>query len=99
MDKIPKFSGDGDEIDPKEWFQMVKKYYMYPLFSRYNLDGEAKFWWFSLPKDVRHNCTWDEYEKIFLSRWIDMENIEDMETITEERLEEKNECSKNIIRN
>lgn len=94
MDKIPKFNGDGDEIDPKEWFQMVKEYYMFHLFSQYNLYGETKFWWYSLPEDVRRNCTWDECEKIFSSRWVDVKNMEDMETIKEERVEEKNECSK-----
>ena len=92
MDKIPKLSGDEDEIDPKEWFQMVKEYYMFPLFSRYNLDGDAKVWWYSLPKYVRRNCTWDEYEKILCSRWIDVENMEDMQAIKEERVDEKNQC-------
>ena len=68
MDKIPKFRGDRDEFDPKVWFKMVKEYYMFPLFSRYNLDGDAKVWWYSLPKYVRHNSTWDEYEKNFSNR-------------------------------
>jgi len=80
---------------------MVKEYYMYPFFSRYNLYGEAKFWWFSLSEDVRRKCTWDEYEKIFLSRWIDGENMEDMQKIKEERVEKKMNVQKwkNIMNN
>ena len=47
------------------------------------------FGWFILLEDVRCNCTWDEYEKIFLSRWIDVENMEDMKTNKEERMKKK----------
>jgi len=92
--EIPKFSGDKDEIGPKEWFQMVKEYYKFPFFSRYNLYGDTNVWWYSLPNDVRRNCTWDEYEKIFLNRWIEVKNMEDMQTIKEKRVEYKNEWSK-----
>ena len=86
--EIPNFSGDGDEIDPKEWFRMVKERKMFPSSSRYHLSGDAKVWWNSLPRDVRLSDTWEEYEKIFRKRWIDDENLNEIQEELKEAKEE-----------
>ena len=78
--EIPKFTGDEDkyEINPMEWLRLVKEYNMTAMKERYYIFYEALKWWMSVDQNTRWNYTWEEFEKLFLDKWIRDTKVEEM---------------------
>jgi hypothetical protein len=56
--------------------------------------SDAWKWWMSIDQDTRWHYTWEEFEKIFLDKWIKDKNMEEMYRIQDD-LKEANEEIKN----
>jgi len=70
--KIPQFTGDKDkdEISPMEWLMMVKEYDMTPSRTKNCFSGESWNWWMSIDKDNNWKMSWEEFQELFLNKWI-----------------------------
>jgi len=62
--EIPNISGDGKNIDPKEWLRIEKENTEIPWESCVYLDSLVKEWRKILYKHTKLYFTWEEFEKI-----------------------------------
>jgi hypothetical protein len=94
--EIPKFTGDEDKdgINPMEWLRLIKQYNMTPRKEIYYFFDEAWNWWMSVDQNTKWHCTWEEFEKLFLDKWIRDTKMEELYIIQDELKEEKEEIKK-----
>jgi hypothetical protein len=94
--KIPQFTGDKDkdEINPMEWLMMVKEYDMTPSRTKNCFSGESWNWWMSIDEDNNWKMSWEEFQELFLNKWIRDTKMEALYKIQEDLKEAKEEINK-----
>jgi hypothetical protein len=94
--ELPNFIGDEykDEINTMEWLRLVKDYNMTPRKERDYFFDEAWKWWMIDDQNTRWHCTWEEFEKLFLDKWIRDTKMKELYRIQDELKEEKEEIKK-----
>jgi hypothetical protein len=94
--EIPHFYGDEDkdEISHVEWLRMVKESGRTPSRESNYFSSKAWEWWFSIDKDTRWNCSWEEIEKLFSNKWIKDTKMEELYRIQDELKESNEEIKK-----
>ena len=70
--KIPQFTEDKDkdEISPMEWLMMVKEYDMTTSRTKNCFSSESWNWWMSIDEDNNWKMSWEEFQELFLNKWI-----------------------------